>query len=100
MTNATMTDADNAMTTHWPDALEPIPNRAAATNQSTVKDRLTVADLNPEERTRAEVWTRVMGYHRPIHMFNKGKQAEHAERTYFSNAKARSADTDTADTEA
>lgn len=30
-----------------------------------------------------EVWTRVMGYHRPVSQFNKGKQAEHAERKFF-----------------
>jgi len=24
-----------------------------------------------------------MGYHRPVSAFNPGKQAEHAERTYF-----------------
>ncbi len=39
--------------------------------------------LKDEERTRCEVWTRVMGYHRPISAWNTGKQAEHAERRYF-----------------
>ncbi len=39
--------------------------------------------LNPEERTRCEVWTRVMGYHRPVAAFNVGKRAEHGERCYF-----------------
>jgi anaerobic ribonucleoside-triphosphate reductase len=39
--------------------------------------------LVAEERTRCEVWTRVMGYHRPISAFNAGKKAEHAERRYF-----------------
>ncbi|MEN8174717.1 MAG: anaerobic ribonucleoside-triphosphate reductase [Pseudomonadota bacterium] len=40
-------------------------------------------DLKDEERTRCEVWTRVMGYHRPVSAFNPGKQSEHAERTCF-----------------
>jgi hypothetical protein len=40
--------------------------------------------LNQEERTRCEVWTRVMGYHRPVSAFNAGKQSEHHERCYFS----------------
>jgi len=40
--------------------------------------------LRDEERTRCEVWTRVMGYHRPVSAFNAGKQAEHRERLYFS----------------
>ena len=39
--------------------------------------------LDDELRTPCEVWTRVMGYHRPIATWNKGKQAEHAERKYF-----------------
>lgn len=39
--------------------------------------------LENAERTPCEVWTRVMGYHRPVSAFNKGKQAEHAERRYF-----------------
>lgn len=30
-----------------------------------------------------EVWTRVMGYHRPVSSFNTGKQGEHAERVSF-----------------
>lgn len=39
--------------------------------------------LQDDERTRCEVWTRVMGYHRPVSAWNPGKQAEHAERQYF-----------------
>src|SRR5487761_2705669 len=34
-------------------------------------------------RRRCEVWTRVMGYHRPVASFNTGKQGEHHERTFF-----------------
>ena len=45
--------------------------------------RLTVEDLDPSERQPAEVWTRVMGYHRPVSAFNPGKQAEHRERKAF-----------------
>lgn len=33
--------------------------------------------------TTCEVWTRVMGYHRPVSSFNIGKKGEHAERTPF-----------------
>ncbi|MEW8203651.1 MAG: anaerobic ribonucleoside-triphosphate reductase [Candidatus Thiodiazotropha endolucinida] len=40
-------------------------------------------ELKDEERTRCEIWTRVMGYHRPISAFNPGKQSEQAERRYF-----------------
>ena len=43
----------------------------------------TAIELRDEERTRCEVWTRVMGYHRPVSAFNPGKQSEQAERTCF-----------------
>ncbi|GIX21365.1 MAG: hypothetical protein KatS3mg121_0148 [Gammaproteobacteria bacterium] len=39
--------------------------------------------LREEERQRCEVWTRVMGYHRPVSSFNPGKQSEHRERRFF-----------------
>ena len=39
--------------------------------------------LKDEERQRCEVWTRVMGYHRPVSSFNIGKKGEHYERTFF-----------------
>lgn len=35
-----------------------------------------------------EVWTRVMGYFRPVASFNIGKQGEVAERTFFTEAAA------------
>ncbi|MHB0776305.1 anaerobic ribonucleoside-triphosphate reductase [Halomonas sp. WWR20] len=44
---------------------------------------LTGADLPADQRQRCEVWTRVMGYHRPVSQFNPGKQSEHAERHHF-----------------
>ncbi len=44
--------------------------------------------LADEERTPCEVWTRVMGYFRPVSSFNVGKKGEFAERKYFSEAKA------------
>ncbi len=39
--------------------------------------------LTDEERPPCEVWTRVMGYHRPVASFNIGKKGEHAERAFF-----------------
>lgn len=39
--------------------------------------------LDDSERTLCEVWTRVMGYHRPVSSFNTGKKGEHAERKFF-----------------
>jgi hypothetical protein len=39
--------------------------------------------LRDDERQRCEVWTRVMGYHRPMSSFNTGKKGEFLDRTYF-----------------
>ncbi len=43
--------------------------------------------LLDEERQPVECWTRVMGYFRPVSHFNKGKQAEFAERKWFDEIK-------------
>ena len=48
--------------------------------QTTIQ---AVAVLSNEERQPFEVWTRVMGYHRPVASFNRGKQGEFAERQHF-----------------
>lgn len=44
---------------------------------------MTRDELPQEKRTRCEVWTRVMGYHRPVSGWNAGKQSEFRERKYF-----------------
>lgn len=41
-----------------------------------------------KQRTRCEVWTRVMGYHRPVSHFNIGKKSEHYSRKHFTENKA------------
>ena len=38
---------------------------------------------NDEKRTRCEVWTRVMGYLRPVSHFKVGSKAEHYSRKHF-----------------
>jgi Anaerobic ribonucleoside-triphosphate reductase len=45
--------------------------------------------LDDSERQPCEVWTRVMGYHRPVASFNIGKKGEHYERRFFHEARAR-----------
>jgi hypothetical protein len=35
------------------------------------------------KRSRCIVYTRVMGYHRPVESFNIGKKGEHKERRFF-----------------
>jgi hypothetical protein len=44
--------------------------------------------LDDAERQPCEVWTRVMGYHRPVASFNIGKKGEHFERCFFREARA------------
>jgi hypothetical protein len=45
--------------------------------------------LDDSERQPCEVWTRVMGYHRPVASFNIGKKGEHYERRFFRETRAR-----------
>lgn len=54
-------------------------------NEPASTPSLAKADvqLTDAERQPCEVWTRVMGYHRPVASFNLGKQGEHAERRFF-----------------
>ncbi len=51
-----------------------------ATQPVTPLELITLTD---DERQSCEVWTRVMGYHRPVASFNIGKQGEHQERRFF-----------------
>ncbi len=55
---------------------------------------MNINDLTPEQRekfnarrTRCEVWSRVIGYHRPVQMFNDGKVSEFRERKMFVESK-------------
>lgn len=43
--------------------------------------------LEDSERQPCEIWTRVMGYHRPVSEFNKGKRSEFYERKCFKEEK-------------
>ena len=43
--------------------------------------------LDDKERQPCEVWTRVMGYHRPVSSFNVGKKGEFEERKCFVESK-------------
>lgn len=44
--------------------------------------------LRDEERQPCEIWTRVMGYHRPVASFNIGKKGEFHERKFFEERRA------------
>ena len=39
--------------------------------------------LKDEERQRTEIWSRCMGYHRPVSHYNVGKKQEFADRVNF-----------------
>lgn len=53
---------------------------AQALEQQSTPQQITLSD---SERQPCEIWTRVMGYHRPVASFNTGKKAEFFERQYF-----------------
>ncbi len=59
-------------------------------------DRTSMLDpeiyLTEAERQPCEVWTRVMGYHRPVASFNIGKKGEHYERKHFQESSIRFTD--------
>lgn len=40
-----------------------------------------------EQRKKCVVYTRVMGYHRPVESFNIGKKGEHQQRKEFAEPK-------------
>ena len=67
------------MTTELLDTLAP----------ATQDDTITLRD---DERQRCEVWTRVMGYHRPVSHFNIGKKSEHYSRKHFEECVAANAE--------
>ena len=54
------------------------------TNTINIED----VKLSDEERQPCEIWTRVMGYHRPVSEFNKGKKSEYYSRKCFVEEKA------------
>lgn len=50
---------------------------------SATTDQAKTTALCDEERQPCEIWTRVMGYFRPLSSFNRGKQGEYHERKCF-----------------
>ncbi len=50
---------------------------------SAVINQEAEVTLTLEERQPCEIWTRVMGYHRPVSSFNRGKKGEFHERNCF-----------------
>jgi anaerobic ribonucleoside-triphosphate reductase len=46
-------------------------------------NRDKILNNSKNRRTKCIVYTRVMGYHRPVESFNIGKKGEHKERKFF-----------------
>lgn len=55
----------------------------AMENATTIKTDAQILEEHSSERTKCTVYTRVMGYHRPVETFNAGKQGEFYERAHF-----------------
>jgi len=55
----------------------------AITSETEIERKGEAPSLREDERQPCEVWTRVMGYHRPVASFNTGKKGEYAERRFF-----------------
>mgnify|MGYP000537365520 FL=1 len=51
------------------------------------KGQISVTELKNNERQPCEIWTRVMGYFRPLSEFNIGKKSEFYERKCFDENK-------------
>lgn len=54
-------------------------------NREETGTGITIEGINLDngERQECEVWTRVMGYYRPVSMYNVGKKGEFHERVEF-----------------
>lgn len=46
-------------------------------------EKIKLLERNMEKRSKCIVYTRVMGYHRPVESFNIGKKGEHRQRVKF-----------------
>lgn len=60
-----------------------VASAAGATNASFFD-----ANGNEINRTKCEIYTRVMGYYRPVSQFNNGKKSEFYSRKYFDECKS------------
>lgn len=55
------------------------------TTATIANDQQDIA-LLMSKRSKCEIWTRVMGYHRPVSQYNVGKKSEYYSRLYFNQA--------------
>ena len=50
-------------------------------------EKIKLLEKNMEKRSKCIVYSRVMGYHRPVESFNLGKKGEHNQRIKFIESK-------------
>ncbi len=55
---------------------------------NTIQKNDLILQQYHEKRSKCLVYTRVMGYHRPVESFNIGKKGEHKQRTHFTERDA------------
>ena len=65
-----------------------IVKRDSRSKMLTFETEKGTIQIDDKERKECEIWTRVMGYYRPVSEFNIGKKSEHAERNFFTETKA------------
>ncbi len=61
-------------------------HESRVTNHEITEENMTreeILEKFKDKRTKCTVYTRVMGYHRPVESFNIGKKGEHKERKHF-----------------
>jgi hypothetical protein len=49
---------------------------------------MRIEHILEDERTRCEIWSRVMGYFRPVASWNTGKRSEYKDRKFFTTEKS------------
>lgn len=64
------------------DLRQPLLENELINGTSDMEPTGLFADMD-SERQRCEVWSRCMGYHRPVESWNIGKQQEFKDRVYF-----------------
>lgn len=54
-----------------------------STQQLPITWRFSKSTATQAQRTKCEIYTRVMWYYRPVSFFNEGKKSEYFSRTCF-----------------
>ena len=71
-----MNTVQNVMKSFW-------RNYKIDQHKERIMSKIETLELIKEKRQKCIVYTRVMGYHRPVESFNLGKLGEHKQRVQF-----------------